>query len=123
MNNAANTEEEVSPVENDDPNARPIVAQSATPVEHDEAQLLSEGLFLPFGLEDSSFYRESSRIPHLADAARLPATSTAFDDGLIPVDENEVSPISPPVPLDEDEQLESNLQGLLGPEVLAAPAP
>jgi hypothetical protein len=133
MNNGVNkttAEDEVSPVENEDANTEtPGVTQPTAPLSAgNNGVQLSDGLFLPFGLEDSTFYRNGSRALGTSSGTGLEATSGGhFYDGLIPVDENEVSPITPtseiPITNDEENPLNANLLGLLGPQHLAAPAP
>jgi len=118
-------ERHVSPIENEVP--------PTTAALNSDEQSLSEGLFLPFGLEDSRFYRDgSSRIsnPEPARAANVQMRQQeagGFYDGLIPVDEDEVSPITPISPFPglnhENGPLESNLSRLLEPQHFAAPAP
>jgi hypothetical protein len=127
---SAAAEDEISPVENENQNARisegdGLITNAGDEV---EGQLLSDGLFLPFGLEDSTFYRDGSRRPQHTDSTRLQATvSGPFYDGLIPIEEDEVSPISPnsgvSISIEDQGPLESNLLGLLGSQHLAAPAP
>lgn len=127
---SAADEEEISPVEDENQieKAPKGNAQTTNARDENESQSLSDGLFLPFGLDDSTFYRDGSRRLQPAETTRLQATVTEpFYDGLIPINEDEVSPISPnsavSVSIDSQGPLESNLLGLLGPQPLAAPAP